>query len=306
MEGRVPIKLRFLSPAILLGALLVTSIAAADELTKQECVSANESAQDLQRLGKLREARGRLAVCVSESCPGPVREDCAARLAEVDKAMPSLVFEVRDESDRDLSAIRITMDGQPLTDKLDGAAIPVDLGEHRFVFEAQGFARESRTLVMRQGDKNRRERIVLLTAHVAPPMSTASTTPAVSESTAEKPAGDGSAQRLLGLALGGAGVVGVVVGSVFGLVSKSTYDNALSSQCGQAVKFATNTCNATGVQDVNSAHSQATVSTVGFIAAAALLGGGAYLYFTAPKAGDVSVGPSVGAGSAGLSVRGAW
>jgi hypothetical protein len=51
---------------------------------------------------------------------------------------------------------------------------------------------------------------------------------------------------------------------------------------------------------------QAAASTVGFIAGAALLGGGAYLYFMAPKAGNLTAGPTVGAGSAGLSLRGIW
>jgi len=78
-------------------------------------------------------------------------------------------------------------------------------------------------------------------------------------------------------------------------------------QCGQAAKFSgAKTCNATGVADVSSAHNQAAASTVGFIAGAALLGGGAYLYFMAPKAGNLTAGPTVGAGSAGLSLRGIW
>lgn len=292
---------------LLAGTLLVGDAAAADGPTKQECVSANESAQDLQRTGQLREARARLTVCVAESCPGPVREDCAQRLDEVDKVMPSLVFEVRDESDRDLSAVHVTMDGQTLTDKLDGTAIPVDLGEHRFVFEARGLASDTRTLVVREGDKKRRERIVLVVAQVAPPATGASAVPVVSESTAAKPTRAGSTQRTIGLVLGGAGVVGVVVGTVFGLVSRSTYDNALSSQCGQAAKFAAaNMCTTTGVQDVSNAHSQAAVSTVGFIASALLLGGGAYLYFSAPEAANVSVGPTVGTGGGAITVRANW
>jgi hypothetical protein len=315
----VPVKARVLSLRLLAGALLSASAASADgpaneatkqptkQPTKQECVSANESAQDLQRAGKLREARARLLVCVTEGCPGPVREDCAQRIEELDRVMPSLVFEVRDESDRDLSAVRITMDGQVLADKLDGTAIPVDLGEHRFEFAAPGLAPDTRTLVVREGDKKRRERIVLVAAPVAPPApSTSAARLGASESPAERPSGDGSTQRTIGVALGGAGVVGLVVGSAFGLVSKSTYGGALTSQCGPP-RFATETtCSATGVKDVNSANTQATVSTVGFIASAVLLGGGALLYFTAPRAARVTVGPTVGAGTAGVTLRATW
>jgi hypothetical protein len=292
-----------LSLRLLAGALLAVSAASADEPakqpTKQECVSANESAQDLQRAGKLREARARLLVCVAESCPGPVREDCAQRIEEVDRATPTLVFEVRDESDRDLSAVRVTMDGQLLTDRLDGTAIPVDLGEHRFEFEARGLARDTRTLVLREGDKKRRERIVLVAAPVAPPAaSTGATRPGAPESPPERPPGDGSAQRAIGVALGGAGVIGLVVGSVFGLVSKSTYDTALTTQCGPP-RFANATaCTGAGVKDVSRANDQATGSTVGLVAGAALLGGGALLYFTAPR---IAVAPTVGAGTAGVT-----
>jgi hypothetical protein len=67
--------------------LFFASPAAADAPTKQECVAANEAAQDLRRAGKLREAREKLAVCLDEGCPKAVRDDCAQRRDEVDKAM---------------------------------------------------------------------------------------------------------------------------------------------------------------------------------------------------------------------------
>ncbi|MBV9945784.1 MAG: hypothetical protein JOZ69_02945, partial [Myxococcales bacterium] len=41
--------------------------------TKQQCVGANESAQDLRRSGKLHEARTNLATCLSTTCPRLVR-----------------------------------------------------------------------------------------------------------------------------------------------------------------------------------------------------------------------------------------
>jgi len=49
----------------------------------------------------------------------------------------------------------------------------------------------------------------------------------------------------------------------------------------------------------------ATSLLVAFIVGPALLAGGAFLYFTAPKA-EVSVGPTVGSGGASLSLRGRW
>jgi serine/threonine-protein kinase len=114
---------------------------------------------------------------------------------------------------------------------------------------------------------------------------------------------DGDTQRTIALVLGGAGVVGLIVGSVLGLVSKSTYDHALQSECGGNP----NACSTQGAQDGQGAHSQATISTVGFIAGGTLLAGGAVLYFTAPKTSGVVIGAgSFGTGGTGMIVRGSW
>ncbi len=292
------------------GLLLAPSVVLADAPTKQECVAANESAQELRRGGKLRETRAQLSVCISATCPGPVREDCVARLAETEAAVPSVVFDVRDDADRDLSAVRVTMDGQPLADKLDGGAIAVDPGPHHFVFEAQRFRTETRDLVLREGVKNRRERVVLVAAAPATPPGGASASGnsgTVGEPPTEQGHHDGSTQRTVGLVLGGAGALGVVVGGIFGIVSKITYDHARSSECGSALGYpSARQCSMAGVADVQTANGQATAATVGFIAGAVLLGAGATVYLTAPKAGDVAVGPAVGSEGAGLVVRGRW
>jgi hypothetical protein len=289
--------------------LLVGSSALAEGPTKQECVSANESAQELRDAGKLREARARLATCIAQSCPAPVREDCSQRLDEVDKAMPSLVFEARDESGRDLSAVRVTMDGEPLANNLDGAAIAVDPGQHRFAFEAAGLPIATKTLLLVEGDKRRHERVALVATPVA-------TTPGgggpasawgSSMDSVGKTSGDRRVQRTIGFALGGAGVVGLAIGSVFAFVSKSTYDQALRSECGSAVGFDdAKACSATGYRDVQRARTQASAATVSLIAGAALLGGGAVLYLNARRAGQLAVGAYIDAGSAALTARGGW
>ena len=302
--------------AFSLGVLPIASSAAADEPTKQACIAANEGAQDLQGAGKLREARSKLAICVAESCPGPIRQDCGQRLAEVDKAMPTLVLVAKDAAGNDLGSVRVTMDGQPLVDKLIGTAVPVDPGEHRFVLEASGLPKAEKTLILHEGEKGRREVVIFPSASPVPPTPLpANQAEAVAadqqgrepESGRGAPPAGGTTQRVIGLALGGAGAVGVIVGSIFGLMSRSTYEHALSSECGSAVGYANaKACTPAGVTDVHSANGQATVSTVSFIGGALLLGGAAYFYFTAPKAADVSVGPAVGVGSAGFSVRGTW
>jgi hypothetical protein len=300
MEARLFVVTAALSCA---PAIFCTRPAVAAEPTKDECIDANETAQTLAHGKKLVAAKQRLLVCMSPGCPKPVRDDCGQRLTDVEAMTPTLVLEVKDDAEHDLSAVRVTMDAQPFVSKLDGTAIPLDPGEHQFVFEADGLKSEQRTLVVREGDKNRHERVVLVGAARAPG---ATPLPQVPEGAAPQAPSDGRTQRIAGLALGGAGVVGVVVGSIFGLMSKATYDGT-SNHCGAHIglPLEPNKCDQQGYSDGQTAHNQATVSTVAFIVGPALLAGGAYLYFTAPKA-EVAVAPTVGNGGATLSLRGRW
>jgi hypothetical protein len=287
--------------SVALFVLASSSSALAAPPTKEACVAANEAAQDLRQAGKLREAREKLLLCIADACPGPVREDCAQRLNDVNAAMPTLVFEVKDPTGNDVSAARVTMDGQLLVDKLTGSAVAIDPGQHHFIVDdGDGLAHGEQTVVVREGDHDRHVRIVLGPTGTSQP---AGETPA-SGPQSEPPAtaDSGSSQRMIGLVLGGAGVVGLAVGSIFGLVSKGTYDHALQSECGGNKSD----CSMQGAQDGQTAHSQATVSTVGFVAGGLLAAGGAVLYFTAPKAGAVGVGPMVGTAWGGMRIMGAW
>jgi hypothetical protein len=269
---------------------LASSAAAAQPPTKQECAAANETAQDLRRAGKLREARKRLALCTAAGCPGPIREDCAQRLKEVEGALPTVIFEATNAAGHDLSAVRVTVDGEALLEKLDGTPVVLDPGEHRLVFEAEGLGTAQDTVVLREGERGRRVRIVF---HSGAPGREGEGMPAKEEN---------HTQRAFGISLGAAGIAGIIIGAVFAVVAKSTYDNAVQSECGGDP----NRCSAQGAQDGRTAHSQATVSTVAFAGGAALVAGGAALYFTAPSSGDVSVGPAVGSGGAGLALHGRW
>src|SRR5476651_2121227 len=119
-------------------SLYLAAPAVAADPTKDQCIDANETSQAMRKAEKLRDAEQRLLVCVAASCPGPVRDDCAQRLTEVRSVTPTIVFVVKDDADQDLGAVRVTMDGAPLVDKLDGTAIALNPGQHHFVFEAEG------------------------------------------------------------------------------------------------------------------------------------------------------------------------
>lgn len=268
------------------GVIAVSASARAANPSANECVDANEEAQGLRRDGRLRASREKLRLCVAPSCPGPVREDCAERLRDIEAALPSVVFQVVDERGNDVSGVRVTMDGSVVAERLDGNGLEVDPGEHTFAFEAPQ-ARARKTLVARAGDKGRRE-IVRLVAPRAPGVT----------SGAEESRERGAAQRTAGWLVGGAGLLAVVVGGVFGVRAKATYDDARSAHC----PGGSGSCDAAGIDGGRDAHDQARVATIAMVLGGAALAAGAVLVLTAPRdAVQVSVGTRRGVASVGVA-----
>ncbi|MGH7436913.1 MAG: hypothetical protein ACRENE_14670, partial [Polyangiaceae bacterium] len=62
------------------------------EPTVRECLAASNASAKLRSEHKLREAREKLVVCVSSSCPSEIREECTRRMDRVTTALPSVVF----------------------------------------------------------------------------------------------------------------------------------------------------------------------------------------------------------------------
>ena len=120
-------------------------------------------------------------------------------------------------------------------------------------------------------------------------------------------AGRGDTQRIIGIVTGVVGVVGGGIGVVFALRSKQK-DEESSEHCG--IGNDPNACDDLGLQLNDEARQAATVSTVAFVAGAALLAGGAVLYFTAPSnepAGTaIRVAPALGPRAQGLLVQGTF
>ncbi|HEY8089950.1 MAG TPA: hypothetical protein VIF09_18945, partial [Polyangiaceae bacterium] len=141
--------------------LVLAPLSAGAGMTKLACIDANTRGQDLRRDGKLAAAREQLRSCTDPSCPGLVRDDCSRRLDELEKVQPTVVFEVKDVAGNDVSGVEVTVDGEPAVQTLDGTALQLDPGEHELVFRATGRAPVSRTLMLTEAEKERRERIVL-------------------------------------------------------------------------------------------------------------------------------------------------
>src|SRR5687768_2756968 len=119
------------TPALLaaaLGAVLAsTSVASAqDDATKQACVSAYDETQSARQKGALRAAREKALACSQEACPAIVKKDCAQWLGEIDAALPTISFAVKDAAGQDTTAARVFLDGQLLADRVSASATPVD------------------------------------------------------------------------------------------------------------------------------------------------------------------------------------
>jgi hypothetical protein len=92
-------------------------------------------------------------------------------------------------------------------------------------------------------------------------------------------------------------VAWVVVGSVYGLLAKQTYERSRSEIF------------PTSRTDFDLANNQATISDVAFAAGGVLLAGGAVLFFSAPvgkATTGVSVAPMLGDRGGGFGLRGTW
>jgi serine/threonine-protein kinase len=169
-----------------------------------------------------------------------------------------------------------------------GTPIPTDEGDHELSAKAPGYEAWHTTVSVGARGASASVTVPKLVAEPKPetpppvvPVEAPPPTP-VEPAPAPKSGGLGG-QRIGALVLGGVGVAGVAVGSVFGF-------KAMSNK-----KEADKTCDGTacttdaGVTAGNDAHQAGTISTVAMIVGAAGLAGGAVLWFTAPK-GSAQVG----------------
>jgi serine/threonine-protein kinase len=229
--------------------------------------------------------------------------------------MPTVVFEVKDATGSDLSAVKVSMDGQPLAERLEGTAISIDPGVHSFTFETAGEPKVEKQFVIREGEKGRRERITFggtetatktPAAPLATPPQATTTAPQVTttQTTTSQPASDSppsgerpglGPQKIAAIVAAGVGVVGVGIGTVFGLQAMSKRSDASNACPGQCA-------DQNGIDLWKSAKTAGNVSTVAFIVGGVGLAAGATLWFTAKPSASTQVG--IGPGS--IELKGIW
>jgi hypothetical protein len=301
-------------PSWLRGAVVVALLLAAgrqawaaDKVTAASCVQANEQASTLRASGKLRDARTQLRLCSAQGCPAAVRKDCIAGAAQADADVPTVAFAVQDADGNDLSAVTVSLDGQPLADKLDGKAIDVDPGEHLFRFESAGQPTVEKRLVIVEGEKNRRERItmgepkpapVVAVVPVAPP-------PVVHRQPPNK-------VKSAGLVVGATGLGLLAVGGLSGLLATLDW-SAAKNACGPTYPLSCRD-QPTANSDHKSTEVAGAVADIALgVGAVALVTGGVMILWPAPEGDRVgaarptlTVAPQVGAGTGGVLLRGSF
>jgi hypothetical protein len=324
-EARVAMKMtrRIVTAALLAGSAVLSSARAdAADPTTADCLTASDSAVTLSSQHKLRAARAQWLICASASCPADIRKECFRHVEEVNAAIPTIIFEPKNAAGRDVGAVKVTMDGEVIAERLQGVALSIDPGNHTFVFETAGQPAVQEQLLIQEGDKDRRERVVFglpgavgTTAPTGPvgtpaattgpagaPATTGSAAPSLSSTpdvpSPSSPSGLGT-QKILAIVAGGVGVVGVGIGAIFGLQALSKKNDAQN--------VCPNVCSdQQGADRWSDAKSTATVSTIAFIAGAVALGGAAALWFTAKPESASAPSTQLGLGLGTIQLKGTW
>jgi len=280
------------------GAVQWLGIARAAEPTTGECLTASNASLNFSNEHKLRAERAQLLACAAASCPDEIRKECLRRVDEVNAAIPSIVFEVKDSAGKVLTTVKVTMDGEVLATQLEGLAIAVDPGAHKFVFEAQGFLPFEQQFIINESQKGRSEPIILVAPPVPFTLSGNGTDPEARSEVINR--------KTLSTIFGGVGVASLAVGTLFGLEVGSK--NSKSASICPTGQPCTPKQKANYDSSVSDARTARTLAVVSFGVGAAALATGAILFFTAPSANStrVSLVPAMDLNRLGATLQGVW
>jgi hypothetical protein len=187
------------------------------------------------------------------------------------------------------SGATATLDEQPI---VVGTAVAMDPGAHRVVVSAPGMRAVTASLAI--GERQTLD----VPVHLEPPGP-----PPTRLETAPRVTSSAVPWRTIGLVAAGAGVVGIGVGTAWGLVAKSKNDQSNSSGC------TGDRCTASAAAVRHDALSAASASTVAFVVGGVLAAGGVVLWLVAPtRDADHAVGvtPVALGGGGGIVVMGSW
>jgi len=187
--------------------------------------------------------------------------------------------------------LAIRVDGEPLAVSGASSELIVDPGSHEVVASAPGYVESRLSVAAPEPGQTTLVRVPSLT-----PLSSVTSAQNEGERGGSSPLGG---RQIAAIVTGGVGVVGVVVGSMFGLRSQSKHDDSDRYCTG-------NVCSdPRGVELMNEARSAGNASTVSFVVGAVALGTAATLWFLELPS-DSGTATQVGLGPGAVHWRGAW
>lgn len=248
--------------SVLAALAVLGSSPAARAGDKEACVKAFDTGQLSRQRGRLKQASTDLLECARPVCPDMLRADCTALLQQIEAALPKLVVVAKDDTDKDLVDVRLSVDGTLVAPRLDGRAMSLDPGEHVVRLEANGFKPYEERVLLAEQEGTRR--VVGTLARVSGP--------APSPTVVAHPAEDTThaARSPVPVAtwiLGGVGVLGFAGFGFFGASGSS--DASACAQCTQ--------------RDVDDVKTKYLVADISLAVGLAAVAGAIYFLVTAPS-----------------------
>jgi hypothetical protein len=229
--------------------------------------------------------------------------DAANRL---EPRLAMLVIEVPPGSRSE--GIEVKRNGKVVGEGQWSARVPMDPGA--ITIEASAPGRRTWTTTVHIESKPGETRVSIPPLAAAPTTAAPPLAPAPGPAPAAPQESRWSGQKTAAVVVAGAGLIGVVLGSVFGVQAISRN----SSSKDHCLPDAPNLCDATGVDLRHQTKTAMTISTVAFAAGATALAGGVVLFLTAPPAGEgkpattarIEAAPVVLSSGGGVVLQGSW
>jgi hypothetical protein len=141
--------------AIVALAVLAWSGSALAAPDTKECIASFDKGQRSKSDGALRRAHTELLVCTHETCPAVLRADCAGVLADVDKAIPTIVLAADDGLGHDIADVKVYAGDELLASRIDGKPLERDPGSYTYRFVRGIDPPLTVPVTIRAGEKNR-------------------------------------------------------------------------------------------------------------------------------------------------------
>jgi hypothetical protein len=286
-------------------------------------------ARSAAKLGQLVRARELYLKLGREELPATAPQafrdaqtDARNEVKALEPKLSNLVINVKLLPGMDAASVKVEMDKKPISSAVLGVAFPADPGKHQLTATAPGYQSKRVEVTLAEGGRGTAELVLEATA-AAPVPAPASITsdqpntplaapaPVAATATVDATApGSGSPgwMRPVSYVAMGVGVVGLGLGTAFGLASRSNRKDAddLYSQCGSPCLKSDPLVSQIDDKDAK-AKNQMTLSIVGFVVGGVGVASGVTLFVFSskkPQKSAQTLAPFVGWSTAGI--RGTW